>query len=315
MLRIIIVGLMMGAAEVVPGVSGGTIAFMSGFYDRLVHGIQRLTPLKALDIFRDGIRQFWSDLDLTFLTLLFGSMFVSVLILARGVSYLLEFEPVMIWSFFFGLVVASVVIVMRRIWPVDLNLVLAMFCGALIGFMVTRIAPLEAEVNALALFVGGCIAVCAWILPGLSGSFVLLVLGLYQHVITAIKELDFLTLMWVALGCVTGLLAFSRLLALLLDRFHRETVAVLAGFMMGSLVRIWPWKHTTSYQLKPDGTQIPVVQEPVLPMTYEALTGQSADLVVAAVAALGGIVIIVIMDRFALLNGNAAERADLEDDD
>lgn len=311
MFRIVIVGLMMGAAEVVPGVSGGTIAFVSGFYDRLVHDIQRLTPFRLLDLPRVGLRQFWHDLDLNFLLLLFASMLVSVLVLARGVSYLLEAQPILIWSFFFGLVVASIVVVLRRIWPVNAELLAAMAVGTAIGFILTRIVPLESEVGPLALIAGGCIAVCAWILPGLSGSFVLLVLGLYQTVIDALKNLDIVTLSYVAFGCAVGLLSFSRILAALLDRFHNQTVAVLAGFMVGSLVRIWPWKHTSSYQLRPDGSQIPVVQEPVLPMSYEVLTGIDPQYLVALVACLSGAAIITLMDRFALLT----ETPDAEEDD
>jgi putative membrane protein len=301
MLRIVIVGLLMGAAEVVPGVSGGTIAFVSGFYDRLVHDIQRLTPLRLLDLPRVGIRKFWRDLDLSFLVLLFSAMLASVLMLARGVSYLLINEPILIWSFFFGLVLASIVVVVRRIWPVTPGLMTAMAVGTAIGFVVTRIAPLESEVSALALFAGGCIAVCAWILPGLSGSFVLLVLGLYQTVITALKDFEVMTLAWVLAGCAVGLVSFSRILSALLDRFHNLTVAVLAGFMVGSLARIWPWKHTTSYQLKPDGSQVPVVQEPVLPIHYEAITGLDPQYLVGVAACITGIVVIIAMDRFSLL--------------
>ena len=301
MLRIVIVGLLMGAAEVVPGVSGGTIAFVSGFYDRLVHDIQRLTPLRLLDLPRVGIRKFWRDLDLSFLVLLFSAMLASVLMLARGVSYLLINEPILIWSFFFGLVLASIVVVVRRIWPVTPGLMTAMVVGTAIGFVVTRIAPLESEVSALALFAGGCIAVCAWILPGLSGSFVLLVLGLYQTVITALKDFEVMTLAWVLAGCAVGLVSFSRILSALLDRFHNLTVAVLAGFMVGSLARIWPWKHTTSYQLKPDGSQVPVVQEPVLPIHYEAITGLDPQYLVGVAACITGIVVIIAMDRFSLL--------------
>jgi putative membrane protein len=301
MLRIVIVGLLMGAAEVVPGVSGGTIAFVSGFYDRLVHGIQRLTPLRLLDLPRVGIRKFWHDLDLSFLVLLFSAMLASVLMLARGVSYLLVYEPILIWSFFFGLVLASIVIVVRRIWPVNLGLICAIAVGTTIGFVVTRLAPLESEVSALALFAGGCIAVCAWILPGLSGSFVLLVLGLYQTVITALKDFEVMTIAWVLAGCAVGLVSFSRILGALLDRFHNQTVAVLAGFMVGSLPRIWPWKHTTSYQLKPDGSQLPVVQEPVLPIHYEAITGLDPQYLVGVAACVTGIVVIIAMDRFSLL--------------
>ncbi len=300
-LRVILVGLLMGAAEVVPGVSGGTIAFVSGLYERLLTAISRLTPMALLLLPRLGLKAWWQKFDLSFLFLLFGAMGVSVVLLARVVSHLLETHPIGIWSFFFGLVVASIVIVGKRVVTGGVSAGAALGAGIAIGLIVTRLVPVEAEVTPLALFAGGSIAVCAWILPGLSGSFILLTLGLYQAVIVAIRDFDLLTLTWLGLGCVAGLLAFSRVLSALLNRFHDVTVASLVGFMVGSLVRIWPWQHTTSYQLKPDGSQIPLVQEPVLPNAYEQLTGAPAELVIAAIAACLGMAMIVIMNRFALL--------------
>lgn len=308
-IRIVLVGLLMGAAEVVPGVSGGTIAFVSGLYERLINSIQRLTPMRLLDLPRLGAVQWWHSLDLNFLALLFGSMFVSILVLARGVSFLLEFYPVMIWSFFFGLIIASVFVVGRKLLPFTSSTFLSLLLGLVLGVVITRIVPLESEATPLMLFFGGCIAVCAWILPGLSGSFILLILGLYHVVINAVKDFDLLTLGYVAAGCVVGLLSFSRVLSLLLSRYHDLTVSLLVGFMLGSLTKIWPWRHTTSYQIKPDGGQIPVVQEPVLPFQYEAITGQDPQIVFACLAFTLGFLLILGMDRFALLNDTNADKA------
>jgi putative membrane protein len=292
---------MMGAAEVVPGVSGGTIAFVSGLYDRLVHSIQRLTPVRLWELRKVGPKQIWHLLDLNFLMLLFGSMFVSVLLFARGVSYLLDHQPVLIWSFFFGLVIASVYSIGRKLSLTSLETPLAIALGIAIGFSLIHVTPLESEVSPLVLMAGGCIAVCAWILPGLSGSFVLLVLGLYQTVIAAIRDFEVVTLTYVTLGCAIGLISFSRVLAMLLDRFHNITISVLVGFMLGSLSRIWPWKRTTSYLIRQDGSQLPVVQEPVLPETYYQLTGLDPFLAGAVVSCFFGLLLILLLDRFALL--------------
>ena len=308
-IRIVLVGLLMGAAEVVPGVSGGTIAFVSGLYERLINSIQRLTPMRLLDLPRLGAVQWWHSLDLNFLSLLFGSMFVSILVLARGVSFLLEFYPVMIWSFFFGLIIASVFVVGRKLLPFTSSTFLSLLLGLVLGVVITRIVPLESEATPLMLFLGGCIAVCAWILPGLSGSFILLILGLYQVVINAVKDFDLLTVGYVAAGCVVGLLSFSRVLSLLLSRYHDLTISLLVGFMLGSLTKIWPWRHTTSYQIKPGGGQIPVVQEPVLPFQYEAITGQDPQIVFACLALTLGFLLILGMDRFALLNDTNVDKA------
>ncbi len=300
-LRIIIVGLMMGAAEVVPGVSGGTIAFVSGLYTRLINAVRLFTPARLLEIGELGIAGLWRKMDINFLLMLFGAMGVSIILLARGVSYLLENEPVFIWSFFFGLVIASVWVIGRKLRPVDLELLMAIAMGTAVGLVVSRVVPMEAEISPIVLFGGGCIAVCAWILPGLSGSFILLILGLYQTVINAIKDFEFLTLAYVGMGCVVGIVAFSQILGVLLARFRNVTMAVLTGFMLGSLMKIWPWKHTTSYQIKPDGSQIPVVQEPVWPQDYEYLTGLDADIPIAVIAMLLGAITIISLDYFSSL--------------
>ena len=307
-IRIVLVGLLMGAAEVVPGVSGGTIAFVSGFYERLVNGIARLTPLSLLELPKIGFAAWWKKYDLGFLFVLFGAMLVSILILARGVSYLLAEHPVGIWSFFFGLVLSSIFVVGRRLLPLSVESGLALGVGVAFGMVVVRIIPFEADISGFTLFAGGCIAVCAWILPGLSGSFLLLVLGLYQTVIAAIKNFELLTLGYVGLGCVVGLMCFSRILTVLLARFYDVTVALLVGFMLGSLTKIWPWKHTTSYQIKHDGSQIPVVQEPVLPGAYEQLTGGNPEIVLALAALVTGFFVISLMDRFAFLKESNAEK-------
>jgi putative membrane protein len=307
-IRIVLVGVLMGAAEVVPGVSGGTIAFVSGFYERLVNGIARLTPFSLLELPKIGFATWWKKYDLGFLFVLFGAMLVSILILARGVSYLLAEHPVGIWSFFFGLVLSSIFVVGRRLLPLSVESGLAFVVGVAVGMVVVRIIPLEAEISGFTLFAGGCIAVCAWILPGLSGSFLLLVLGLYQTVIAAIKNFELLTLGYLGLGCVVGLMCFSRILTVLLARFYDVTVALLVGFMLGSLTKIWPWKHTTSYQIKHDGGQIPVVQEPVLPGAYEQLTGGDPEIVLALAALVTGVFVIFLMDRFAFLKESNAEK-------
>ena len=301
MLRTLITGLLMGAAELVPGVSGGTVAFVSGLYERLVKGISRLTPLALLELPKQGIGDWWRNFDMSFLSLLFGAMAVAVLALAGGVTWLLEQHPIPIWSFFFGLVLASILVATRRFSLFKVSTLVTMGLGVAFGLIMTQLTPASVEVTPLALFCGGCIAVCAWILPGVSGSFILLTLGLYQTVITAIRDLNFLILLWLGLGCLVGILAFSRVLSNVLARFHDETVALLTGFMAGSLLKVWPWKYTRGYQFKADGSQIPLVQEPVLPGTWQQLTGAEPGLLFALLACLLGMGVILAMDRFALL--------------
>ena len=303
--RIAIVGLVMGAAEVVPGVSGGTIAFISGIYERLINSIRQLTPVMALQLKKNGVKSTWQRIDGTFLLVLFAGMGVSILMFANAVSYLLLNESIAIWSFFFGLVVVSTLVISREITSFNITIGLGICLGLIIGVLVTQIVPISLEPTPLMLFIGGSVAVCAWILPGLSGSFILLLLGLYGFVIDAIKNLDVSNLAFLAAGAVVGLVSFSQLLSRLYALFKNETLAVLMGFMLGSLAILWPWKNTTSYQINADGSQIPLVQEPVSPDVYTSLTGLDAQIMVAVVCALVGGALVLLLHWVARIGSGS----------
>lgn len=308
-LQLISIGLIMGAAEVVPGVSGGTIAFISGIYERLVGSIQQFTPYILVKIKNKGIKAVWADVDASFLLILFLSMGISILLFASWVSYLLHSQPIAIWSFFFGLVIASSGIVFREITSFGLATGLAIAVGISIGLVVTQIVPLGLAPTPLMLFLGGAVAICAWILPGLSGSFILLILGLYTFVIDAINSLDIINLAYIAAGAAIGLVSFAQVLTRLFAHHRNKTLAVLTGFMLGSLAKLWPWKSTISYQIKPDGSQIPLVQEPVMPGVYTQLTGQDADILLAIFCALLGGVLVLALDWVAGKNDGPEARA------
>ncbi len=297
--RVAVVGMVMGAAEVVPGVSGGTIAFISGIYERLINAIKQFTPYLILRLKDEGLISTWHSVDATFLLVLFSGMGVSILIFASAVSYLLHNEPIAIWSFFFGLVLVSTLVVSRELESFAVEAGIGIGIGVVIGVVITQLVPIALEPTPLMLFVGGSIAVCAWILPGLSGSFILLLLGLYSFVIDAIKSFDLLNLAFLGLGMVIGLVSFSKLLSRLFARFRNETLSLLLGFMLGSLAKLWPWKNTTSYQIKADGGQIPLVQEPVLPNIYSNLTGQDAEIMTAVGCALFGGALVLMLQKAA----------------
>lgn len=298
-LQLVSIGLVMGAAEIVPGVSGGTIAFISGIYEKLVGSIQQFTPYLFLKLKNQGLKAVWKDANVNFLLILFSSMGVSILLFASWVSYLLHSQPIAIWSFFFGLVIASSVIVFREITTYSLDIGLAIVIGASIGVVITQLVPLDLAPTPLMLFAAGAIAICAWILPGLSGSFILLILGLYTFVIDAIKRFDITNLAFVAAGAAIGLVCFAQVLSRLFARHKNETFAVLAGFMLGSLATLWPWKSTTSYQIKEDGTQIPLIQTPVMPDEYSSLTGQDAEVLIALFCVLLGGLMVLLFDWVA----------------
>ncbi|XOV89988.1 MAG: DUF368 domain-containing protein [Pseudomonadota bacterium] len=302
-LRTAAVGLLMGAAEVVPGVSGGTIAFISGIYERLVNSLRQFTPYLLVMLKNHGIRAVWQRVDAGFLLVLFGGMAVSVLLFASAVGYLLDHEPVGIWSFFFGLVIASTFVVYRQIERRGFDLMFACGAGAAVGLVITTLVPIELAPTPLFIFFAGAVAVCAWILPGLSGSFILLILGLYGFVLDAVRQFDLMTLGALGAGCAVGLVSFAQILSRLFRYFRNETLAVLTGFMLGSLVKLWPWKHTLSYQLKADGSQIPLVQEPVMPSTYAAMTGSDPQVMVAILAAVGGCGLVLLIHYLASVSG------------
>ena len=298
-IKIAVIGLLMGAAEVVPGVSGGTIAFISGIYERLLLALRQLTPALVLVLRREGLATLWRQIDGQFLLLLFAGMVVSIVVFASGISYLLQHQPIALWAFFCGLVIASTWVMSRQMTSFGLNLLLLVFIGAVTGIVITGVVPIALPPTPLFLFLGGALAVCAWILPGISGSFILLILGLYGIVIEAIKTLDLMVLGIVASGCAFGLVCFAQVLTRLFKHARDGTLAVLTGFMLGSLVKLWPWKETLAYQLGADGHNIPLVQEPVLPATYVLLTGADPQIELAMMAMVTGFIAVIVLDWLA----------------
>jgi putative membrane protein len=296
-LMLYVKGLAMGAAEVVPGVSGGTIAFITGIYERLLSAIGAFTPA-LVNVYREsGIRGLWKRTDAVFLLVLLAGMATSVFTIARLISFALANYAIFIWSFFFGLIIASIYLVALEVKDWRLNPVLTMILGTVAGYTVTQIVPLEPDAGPLYIFLGGAVAVCAWILPGLSGSFILLLLGLYATVIDAIKSLNFSLLGSLALGCILGLVCFSHVLTWMFRRYREETLGLLIGFMIGALAKVWPWKHTLSYQMGRTGEQIALVQEPVMPYTYQEITGGDPQIALAVAIGVLGLVFVIALEK------------------
>ena len=234
-------GIAMGIAEVVPGVSGGTIAFITGIYFELVNTLAGFGIGALRVLFRRGPLVFWREQNLAFLSVLLIGMLVSILAFSRVIGYWLEVVPPLVWGFFFGLIVVSVVQIGRGRPLGHLLLFGALGCGA--GVALTGLDPLQIESALWVYFVGGMIAISAWMLPAVSGSFMLLVLGLYHPVIAALNDWQWPILTSLALGCAAGLLLFSKMLAWLMAHRREPVLALLTGFMAGSLMRLWPWAH------------------------------------------------------------------------
>jgi len=257
-------GMGMGAADVVPGVSGGTIAFITGIYEELVNSIKNIDLEAARQFFTGRWLSLWKKINGNFLLAVFAGIFVSVLSLARLLEYLLEDHPIMIWSFFFGLVLASSYVVSRKISQWEYVKVVALVGGIGIAFYITSVTPTTTTNAAWFVIFSGGLASCAMILPGISGSFILLLLGKYTFALQAVNERNLMNLALLGMGAVIGLILFAKLLSWLLKKYHDITIAVLVGFMIGSLNKIWPWKETLETILV-EGRLRPLVEKNVLP--------------------------------------------------
>jgi putative membrane protein len=284
----------MGAADVVPGVSGGTMAFILGIYEELIESIREFGQprfLRALTRFR--LREVFSIINWKFLISVLGGIGLAVLTLARLLEWLLHHHPTLIWSFFFGLVLASVVAVARRVKQWRPALWVALVLGTVFAYVLVGLVPLQTPDTWWFLFLSGAIAICAMILPGISGAFILVLLGKYQYVLNAVNRRDILDLVWVVLGAGIGIIVFSQILGWLFRRFHDLTVAVLTGLMLGSLRKVWPWKVDVEFMIGRHGERIPTVQHNVLP---DAMSG---DVVFAAGLAVLGLVLVLVLDWWA----------------
>lgn len=305
-LSVIFKGMAMGIAEAIPGVSGGTIAFITGIYERLLSAIGGILGPKVLQTFRkEGVVPAFHAADGGFIFQLGAGMVVGLGIAVFSITELLAAYPPVVWAFFFGLIISSAVYVARQVdrWsPVSILLLLA---GAVSAYYLTTINPMAGSSNLLFVFVAGVIAISALILPGISGSFILLLLGMYTVVFQAVRGLasgDVQNLIIVGVfagGCLIGLALFSRVLSYTFKTFPNQTLALLTGFMLGSLNKLWPWRNPVSFRENSSGEQVPLMENPVSPSAYEELVGLDAFLVASLIALVAGLAIVFILDRFA----------------
>lgn len=315
-LAITLRGIGMGAADVVPGVSGGTIAFISGIYEELLSTIKsfNLDAFKTLK--KEGIKAFWQHINGNFLVALFTGIAISVVSLASIISEILEAEgqtssKINLWSFFFGLIIASVIYVGKQVAKWKITEIVGLVLGTIVAYYVT-IAPIgEGSDSLMFLFFAGMLAICAMILPGISGSFILVLLGAYQPVMGAIKNVTnglkgdtsmltegLITVSVIGLGCIIGLLSFSRVLSFLLNKFKAVTLAVLTGFMIGSLNKIWPWKEVLDTRINSDGHTVPTRTGNLLPTDFEAMYNMDSGLIMAIAFASIGFVLVFGLEFF-----------------
>lgn len=319
-LGVTIRGIAMGAADVIPGVSGGTIAFITGIYEELLSSISGLNLGLLKTWKKDGFKAMWKAGNFGFLFALFAGIIVSIASLSMLIEYLLEHYEIPLWSFFFGLILASIWLVGKTVKKWNITTILGLIFGTAVAFWITIMTPVGESENLFYIFICGAIAVCAMILPGISGSFILLLLGAYTAVlgsvsglIKALKASDWdavfsngITIAIFALGCLIGLLSFAKLLNWLFKKAHDLIIAILTGFLIGSLNKIWPWKETLEWFVKhpgePNEEKVPLVQRNILPDTFTEISSQENYLFVGILLALLGMAIIIVMERLGRSN-------------
>ena len=293
-------GLAMGGADVVPGVSGGTIAFISGIYEELLSSIKSINLPNLKLLFTGKLKDFWLAINGNFLLTLFSGILISIKSLASLLIYLKEAYPIQLWSFFWGLIMISAVVVLRQITKWRLTTILSGIAGVIIAVLITSLAPAHTSESYLMIILSGVLGISAMILPGISGAFILLILGKYEFILTALSELDLVVISLFLLGCVIGIISFVRVISWLLDKYHNSAVALLAGFMMGSLNKLWPWKQTIEFRLDKHGNQIPFVDSNVWPNKYFEVTGHDPVVIQAVLFMAIGFFIVVAIEKIAL---------------
>ncbi|MCB0193290.1 MAG: DUF368 domain-containing protein [Anaerolineae bacterium] len=287
-------GFCMGAADVVPGVSGGTMAFIMGIYEELINSIKGLLdPQIFKAAFRFQIKELFELVPWQFLGTLGFGILLAIFTLAKFLESALVNYPALIWSFFLGLVIASIITVTKRVTRWYSGTILAMGAGTYAAYKIVGMVPVETPTAPWFLFLSGFIAICAMILPGISGSFLLVLMGKYEYILSAVNNRDFVTLFIVAAGAGIGLVTFAQVLSWLFKRYHDITVAILIGLMIGSLRKIWPWKETLETIIDRHGEVVPVVQQNVLPQAW------TSEVTLALILAVIGFALVVALDYWA----------------
>lgn len=309
-------GMAMGLAETIPGVSGGTIAFITGIYERLLEAIKAWNPPNIKLLFKGKIKQFWQVIDASFIVTLLLGMAIGIVTGVFAVTWLMEHYIEPLWGFFFGLILASVLIILRQIHRWDVLRILLLLVGIAFAVFIISINPTEGNTEYWFVFLSGLIAISALMMPGVSGSFMLLILGMYSVIIPTFKSLltdpsleSFLIILVFTFGLLFGLLTFSRVLSWTFKKYHQSTLMVLTGFIIGSLYKIWPWRVPTQWmnkltdQIEQDSQllqnldmeQIKVISEKLVwPGDYVIDTPKTA-LVIGSV--IFGFLLVYVLDR------------------
>jgi putative membrane protein len=289
----------MGAADVIPGVSGGTVAFITGIYEELINSIKSIDFDAVKLLFSLRIAAFWGKINGNFLICILSGVVTSLLSLSKLMTYLLEHQPISIWSFFFGLILISSPLILRDIKSWNFATVVSFIFGIVAAYLITVLSPTETPTNLFFIFFCGALAICAMILPGISGAFILLLIGKYEYMIMALVNFNFPVIIVFVIGCFLGLVGFSHFLSWILTHYRFPTLAALAGFMIGSLNKVWPWKEVTRWRFNSENVQVPAFDKSVWPGRYLEVTGQDPQLFYAILFAAVGIFLVVAIEKTA----------------
>jgi putative membrane protein len=292
-------GVAMGAADIVPGVSGGSIAFITGIYEELLNSINSFNGENLKLLLKFKLLDFYKAVNGSFLLSLLLGIMTSIFSMSSLITYLMSDHPIPLWSFFCGLILISAFLILKDITRWNLGVILSLLAGTLIAYFITELPPTSTPDALWFTFVSGAIAICAMILPGISGSFILLIMGRYEGILEAVNNRDILTLTVFALGCIVGILSFSRVVSWLLKKYHAITIGLLAGFMLGSVNELWPWKIVTAYRTSSTGEEKPFLTENILPGTYLEQTGIEPQILFAIAAFIFGILLVFGIERTA----------------
>ncbi|WP_424962071.1 DUF368 domain-containing protein [Ekhidna sp.] len=282
--KLFLKGAAMGCADLIPGVSGGTIALITGIYEELINSIRSVDTQALKLLLRLQFKDLWLHINGPFLAHVFAGIFLSIFSLSSLITYLLSDHPIPLWSFFFGLILISAFYVLPKkmnLWSFGF-----MVFGAVSAYMITSLTPAASSEQLWFIFISGAIAICAMILPGISGSFILILLAKYEYVLNAVKSFDLQVILVFGIGCVVGLLSFSKLIHWLLQKHKSSTMASLAGFMLGSLNKIWPWKTETDISFTN-----------LSPSEFAQSTNTPSQLVLAITFCLVGGGVVVVLER------------------
>ena len=297
-LNLVLSGFLIGGANVVPGVSGGTMAFILGIFEELVESLRmagRPEFFRALLGLR--LKDAWRVINGNFLAAIMAGVLLAVIVLVPGLEWMLDNQPVIIWSFFFGLVLGSVVLIIVSIHRWTPAIAAALVLGAVGAYLLVGLVPVQTPENWWFLMLSGGLAICAMILPGVSGSFLLVMLGKYEFFVRAVNDREIVPIFWAGIGAAVGLVTFAQLLSWLFKRYHDATMAVLTGFMLGSLRKVWPWKETLETFTDRHGELVPLIEKNVLP-AFQVDGAFNREILYALIAGLVGLAAVLLIERW-----------------